>query len=197
MTSNISQNDWTLTHLAAKDTCLESLKRSNFRHRHLIRLPENTLELSVQGLITACPGAQQGRLLARHRRAESCFVRVLLVPLERRSRHQQPQPGLLLPGMLVFFVSSGCRVATAARARIHSASPDQTSALFMLVTVASVCSRDSDARHRWSQKNTSSLVNCWFRSPRKGSSASTFGQTSEGKDMVNLLTDGHPGPAEP
>ena len=33
-------------------------------------------------------------------------------------------------------------------------------------------------------------MNCRFRSPRKGSSASTCGQTSEGKDTLNLLTDG-------
>ena len=71
-------------------------------HRHVVRLPENTLELSVQGLITACPSAQQGRLLARHRRAESCIVQVPLVLLERRSRRRQPQHGFPLLGMLVF-----------------------------------------------------------------------------------------------
>ena len=43
------------------------------------------------------------------------------------------------------------RVATAAKARIHSASPDQTLALFMLVTAASMCSRCSDARLRRSK----------------------------------------------
>ena len=71
-------------------------------HRHVIRLPENTSELCVQHLIAACPSAQQGRLLARHRRAESCIVQVPPVPVERRSRHQQQQPGLPHPGMLVF-----------------------------------------------------------------------------------------------
>ena len=55
----------------------------------------------------------------------------------------------------LFFISSGCKVATTARARIHSASPDHSS-LFMLVTAASISSRGSDARQRWSQKNTSS-----------------------------------------
>ena len=154
MTSNISLNDWTLCHLAEqRDTSgaverhllgkLEEVKlQPECGQRHVVRLPENTSELCVQRLITACPGAQQGRLLARHRRAESCIVQVPPIPLERRSRHQQPQPGLPL---LVFFISSGYRVATAARARIHSASPDQTSALFMLVTAASMCSWSSDA----------------------------------------------------
>ena len=143
----------------------------------------------MQRLITACPSAQQGRLLARHRRAESCFVQVPPVPLERRQPPSTTAAWTSPSGNACFFFnSSGNRVATAARARVHSASPDQTSALFMLVTAASMCSWGNDARHRWSQKNTSSPVNCRFRWPRKGSSASTCGQTSEGKDTLNLLT---------
>ena len=67
-------------------------------HRQVVRLPENTSELCVQRLIAARPSAQQRRLLARHRRAQSCIVQVPLVPLERRSRRQQPQPGRPLPG---------------------------------------------------------------------------------------------------
>ena len=50
---------------------------------------------------------------------------------------------------VLFFISSGYKVATAARARIHSASPDHTSALFMLETAASMYSWGRDARHRW------------------------------------------------
>ena len=100
----IPQRGWTLIHLAEqRDTSgaverhllgkLEEVKlQPGCGHRHVIRLPENTSELCVQRLITACPGAQQGRLLARHRRVESCTVQVPLVPLECRSRHQQPQP---------------------------------------------------------------------------------------------------------
>ena len=44
----------------------------------------------------------------------------------------------------VFFFCLGDRVATADRARIHSASPDQTSALFMLGAVT----RNTDGRRR-------------------------------------------------
>ena len=55
----------------------------------------------MQRLVTARPGAQQGRLLARRRQEDSCIVQVPLVPRERRTRHQQPQPGLTPPGMLV------------------------------------------------------------------------------------------------
>ena len=65
-------------------------------------MPENASDLRVQRFIAACPGALQGILLTRHRRAESCNVQVPLAPRERRSRHQQPQPGLLLPRMLLF-----------------------------------------------------------------------------------------------
>ena len=156
-------------------------------HRHVKRMPENTLELCVQRLFTACPGAQQDRLLTRHRRAESCIIQVPLVPLNvAAATHNR---SLDLPFWeCLFFISSGFRVATAARARIHSASPDQTSALFMQVTAASVCSR-AVTRHSWSLKNTSSSLNCRFRSPRKGSSASTSGQTSEGKEGHVELAD--------
>ena len=63
---------------------------------------ETACGICVQRLFTACPGAQLGRLVARHRRAESCIVQEPLEPLDLRSRHQQPKPGLPLPGMLVF-----------------------------------------------------------------------------------------------
>ena len=48
----------------------------------------------------------------------------------------------------LFFIPSGNSVATAAGARIPSASPDQTSALFMLVTAASRCSQMVVEEHR-------------------------------------------------
>ena len=79
----------------------------------------------------------------------------------------------------LFFISSGYRVATAAKAGIHSASPDQTSALLMPVTAASMCSRGSDAR----LKNTSSLVSVRLETVQASTS-----ETSEGKDTLNLLT---------
>ena len=102
----------------SKDACLESLKRSSFS------------------------------LNARHHRAESCIVRVPLVPLNVAAANDNRSLYFSFPECLCF-IPSGNRVATAARARIHSASPDQTSVLFMLVTAASMCSRGSDARHRW------------------------------------------------
>ena len=86
----------------------------------------------MQRLITACPGEKQGRLLARHRRAESCTVQHshlwnVAAAINNRSLDFLPFRECL------FFISSGYRVATAARARIHSASPNQTSTLFILV----------------------------------------------------------------
>ena len=65
-------------------------------HRHVVRLPGNTSELCVQRLITARPSAQQGRLLALFK------YHWYLWNVE--SRHQQPQPGIPLPGILVFHI---------------------------------------------------------------------------------------------
>ena len=197
MTENIPFNSWTLVHLAEhRDPSgvierhllgkLEEVKLEiECGQRHVVRL-KNASELRVQCFIAACPSAQQGHLLTRHRRAHSRMVQVPLVPRERRSHHQQPQSGLPLPGVLVFSSPQGAK--SQRRHQIHSASPDHASARFMLVTAASICSQGSDARQRWSQKNTSSSVNLGFRSPRKGSSTSM----SRGLPKEGTPTE-HPG----
>ena len=96
--------------------------------RHVVRLPENTSDLCVQRLITACPGAPAGPPACT---PPSSGV-VHCSSTTGTSGTSQP------PSTTAAW--TGFRVATAARARIHSASPDQTSALFMLVTAASMCS---------------------------------------------------------
>ena len=133
-----------------------------------LRLPENTWELCVQRLTTAMSQCPAGPPAGTPPSSGAVLCpKYHWLPLERRSRHQPTTADFPFQECL-FFISSGYRVATAARARIHYGKPDQTSALFLLVTAASMCSRGSDARHRWSWKNTSSPVNCRFRSPRKG-----------------------------
>ena len=59
---------------------LEEVKlQPECEHRHVKRLHENSSDFRVHCLITPCPSAQQSRLLARHRRAESCIVLIPLV----------------------------------------------------------------------------------------------------------------------
>ena len=161
MTSNIPQNDRTLIHLAEqKDTSgaverrllgkLEEVKlQPECGHRHGKRLPENTSELCVQRLITARPGARQGRLLARHRRAESCIVQAPLVPLERRSHHQQPQPGLLPLGMLVFHLF-GVQSPDSRQDPDPLGKPRPDLGALHAGDCGICVLKGSDARHRWS-----------------------------------------------
>ena len=129
MTSNIPQNDRTLIHLAEqRDTSgaverhlLGKLEEVNLQpecgHRHVVRLPGNMPRSSAcNASLPHVPGAQLGRLLARHHRAEWCTVQVPLVPLRTLQPPSTTAAWTPPSRNACVFISSGYSVATPARA---------------------------------------------------------------------------------
>ena len=144
------------------------------------RDPPDTVERHLLGeleKVKLCPSAQQSHFVARRRRANPCVVEVenVLAAVSSQS--------LDLPFRECF------RVTTAARARIHSASPNHASALSTLATAASMCSQGSEARQRWSLKNASSPTGARVRSPRKGSSTFRDSRRTGHVELANEATE--------
>ena len=149
MTSNMPLNDWTLIRLAEQRDTSGAVERQLLGKLEEVKLETDTLYACLETPRSSACNASFPHVLVPSRAA--CWHATVERSRALFKYHWYfwnvaaavDNRSLVFPFRECLFFSS-FRGTESRRAWIHSASPDQTSALFVLVTAASMCSRGSD-----------------------------------------------------